>query len=240
MKKLIRGIVDFRKNVRPTCKETFAQLALGQRPDTLFICCSDSRVVPNLFASTDPGDLFVVRNVGNLVPLCCQQTHTDDSMGAALEFSLTSLPVTEIIVCGHSECGAMQSLEKKLGEKYEHSITEKENSSIQNWLQHGNKCLELLSDPIFAQIGEHLEVHNQLSQINVLIQMEHLKSYPLVKERIEQGRLKLHGWWFDLIEANVYEFDHNTKQFELIDEDYAQVLLTRASEASLASSQLQQ
>lgn len=109
MKKLIRGIIDFRKNMRPSCKETFAQLALGQRPDTLFIACSDSRVVPNLFASSDPGDLFVIRNVGNFIPPCGEQgrSASDESEAAAIEFALLTLPVTEIIVCGHSECGAM-------------------------------------------------------------------------------------------------------------------------------------
>src|SRR5579871_2549496 len=109
MRKLIRGIVDFRKNVRASVKETFAQLALGQRPDTLFIACSDSRVVPNLFASSDPGDLFVIRNVGNLIPPCGERGHSasDESEAAAIEFALTALPVTDIVVCGHSECGAM-------------------------------------------------------------------------------------------------------------------------------------
>src|ERR1700712_1293849 len=112
MKKLLNGIVDFRKNVRPTVKETFALLALGQRPDTLFIACSDSRVVPNLFASSDPGDLFVVRNVGNLIPACGESGHSksDESEAAAIEFALLNLPVAEIIVCGHSECGAMDKL----------------------------------------------------------------------------------------------------------------------------------
>src|SRR3954466_9946866 len=112
MWKLIRGIVDFRKNVRPAVKETFSRLALGQRPDTLFIACSDSRVVPNLFASSDPGDLFVIRNVGNLIPPCGVQGHSasDESEAAAIEFALQSLPVAQIIVCGHSECGAMDLL----------------------------------------------------------------------------------------------------------------------------------
>ena len=95
MKKLLYGIVDFRKNVRPAVKETFAQLALGQRPDTLFIACSDSRVVPNLFASSDPGDLFVIRNVGNLIPPSDAGGHSksDESEAAAIEFALLNLPV---------------------------------------------------------------------------------------------------------------------------------------------------
>ena len=110
MKKLLNGIVDFRKNVRPAVKDTFALLALGQRPDTLFIACSDSRVVPNLFASTEPGDLFVIRNVGNLIPPFSEGESGPHfgSEAAAIQFALTQLPITEIVVCGHSECGAIK------------------------------------------------------------------------------------------------------------------------------------
>src|SRR3954471_6123986 len=99
MRKLIRGIVDFRQNVRPKVKDTFAELALGQSPDTLFIACSDSRVVPNLFASADPGDLFVIRNVGNLVPPA-RSTPVGGNLGeaAAVEFALGALNVSDIIV----------------------------------------------------------------------------------------------------------------------------------------------
>src|SRR5438067_7318172 len=112
MKKLIRGIVEFRKNVRSGYRETFAHLALGQAPDALLIACSDSRVVPNLFASANPGDLFVIRNVGNFVPPAGGDggSWNDGSEAAGIEFALSKLPVTDIIVCGHSECGAMQAL----------------------------------------------------------------------------------------------------------------------------------
>ena len=113
MKKLVKGIIDFRKHVRPSYRETFARLALGQSPDTLFIACSDSRVAPNVFASTDPGDLFVIRNVGNLVPPCGGEhgrSTADESEAAAIEFAVMNLGVSDVIICGHSECGAMQAL----------------------------------------------------------------------------------------------------------------------------------
>ena len=110
MKKLLNGIVDFRKNVRPAVKDTFALLALGQRPDALFIACSDSRVVPNLFASTEPGDMFVIRNVGNLIPPYNAAHPASGSEAAAIEFGLTNLPISDVIVCGHSECGAIGAL----------------------------------------------------------------------------------------------------------------------------------
>lgn len=221
MKKLIRGIVDFRKNVRPSYKETFARLALGQRPDTLFIACSDSRVVPNLFASSDPGDLFVIRNVGNFIPPCGARGHSasDESEAAAIEFALLTLSVTEIIVCGHSECGAMISLAQ--------GRAHVEASNFKSWLRHGDVSLQQLDAG--NRLGLHLERHNQLSQLNVLEQMEHLKTYPIVAERLLKGQLRLHGWWFDIKEADVYEYAPEEERFRLIDEEYAAQLIARAS-----------
>src|SRR3990167_1720913 len=111
MRKLIEGIVDFRKNITEENREAFGKLALGQKPDALFIACSDSRVVPNLFASTNPGDLFVLRNIGNLIPPPSDQDQ-DNSAQAAIEFSVFTLNISNIIICGHSECGAIKALEE--------------------------------------------------------------------------------------------------------------------------------
>jgi carbonic anhydrase len=111
MTKLIRGIVDFRERRLPEYAERFRELAQGQTPDALLITCSDSRIVPELLASTDPGDLFVLRNVGNLVP---PATAAGDSTGdlseaSAIEYSILGLSVRHVVVCGHSECGAMKA-----------------------------------------------------------------------------------------------------------------------------------
>jgi carbonic anhydrase len=219
VKKLINGIVDFRKNVRPTVKDTFALLALGQRPDTLFIACSDSRVVPNLFASTEPGDLFVIRNVGNLIPPHGEADAGPGSEAAAIEFALATLPITEVIVCGHSECGAIGALSQ--GQARE------EAPAFSCWLRHGEGSLRQLQGG--ASLGNHLERHNQLSQLNVLEQLEHLKTYPVVRERLARGELRLHGWYFDIKEANVYEYEPSEARFHLIDEVYAVKLLNRDS-----------
>ena len=117
MQKLVSGIVEFRRSTQESYREAFGKLAVGQFPDALFIACSDSRVVPNTFASTDPGDLFVVRNVGNLIPPCDVQGHSsaDESEAAAIEFAIQNLSVKNIIVCGHSECGAMGALIREIG-----------------------------------------------------------------------------------------------------------------------------
>jgi carbonic anhydrase len=219
MKKLIRGIVEFRKKVRPACKENFAELALGQHPDALLIACSDSRVAPNVFASLDPGDLFVVRNIGNFVPPWDgpESVASYSHIGAAIEYSLLKLPVMQIIVCGHSECGAMSALLK--------GRSKIDAAQLRHWLRHGDESLGKLKNP---DGKAKLERHNHLSQINVLQQLEHLKTYPLVKQRMAEGRLTLHGWWFDIREADVYEYDAEEKGFRLIDETFAQVLLERA------------
>ena len=222
MKKLIRGIVDFRKNVRPSYKDTYARLALGQRPDTLFIACSDSRVAPNVFASTDPGDLFVVRNVGNLIPPCGIAGHSssDESEAAAIEFALLTLPVAQIIVCGHSECGAMESLVR--------GREKLDAPNLKSWLRHGEDSLENLKHG--KSLDPSLQPHNQLSQLNVLAQMEHLKTYPVVRERVASGQITIHGWWFNIKEAEVYEYEPSEGRFNVIDEGYSKVLLQRANE----------
>jgi carbonic anhydrase len=217
VRKLLNGIVDFRKNVRPNVKDTFAELALGQRPDTLFIACSDSRVVPNLFASTEPGDLFVIRNVGNLIPSYTEDHASQGAEAAAIQFGLSTLPITEVIVCGHSECGAIGAL--SLGQ------TQVDAPAFNCWLHHGQGSLKQLEAG--ATLGNHLERHNQLSQLNVLEQLEHLKTYPIVRERLASGQLRLHGWYFDIKEANVYEYEPSEGRFHLIDEAYAQTLLNR-------------
>lgn len=209
MKKLIQGIVNFRKNRIKDYREKFSKLALGQSPDTLFIACSDSRVVPNLFVSTEPGDLFVVRNVGNLIPPCHENGLScgEKSEWAAIEFAILQLNVSDIIVCGHSECGAIQAVirgrQKAAGD------------NLKSWLEYGENAPALLSEIDF--LDSSLAEHNKVSQANVLLQLSHLKSYSLIRERVQSGTLNLHGWWFDIATGNVYSFDKSAKKFTLIE-----------------------
>lgn len=216
MKKLVQGIVEFRQKVLPNYREKFARLALGQSPDTLFIACSDSRVVPNLFASTDPGDLFVIRNVGNLIPSCGGNGHSsaDEAEAAALEFAIMNLNIKDIVVCGHSECSAMHAL-----------VEGREKITMPNlraWLRHGDDSLKRLTPS-----PKEPNRANQLSQINALQQLEHLRSYPIVQERIANGTLTLHAWWFELSTANVYAHEETVGTFVLIDEVEAARILAK-------------
>lgn len=219
MRKLINGIVDFRKSLLPDYAEKFRELAEGQTPDALFISCSDSRVVPELLVSTDPGDLFVMRNVGNMVPpaMVDGSSTGDFSEASAIEFSLFVLNVTDIVVCGHSECGAMKAaLQGK---------TPPETTNLAKWLHHSTAAVFRLQqegplDPKWAP-------HNQLSQWNVLVQLEHLVSYPVVRERMAAGKLRLHGFWFEIASGEMFAYVRESRKFEPIDDDHASVLLAQ-------------
>lgn len=219
MKKLLKGIADFRNRVLPSYRETFARLALGQSPDCLFIACSDSRVVPNLFASSDPGDLFVVRNVGNLIPACQAHGVTlhDRSAGAALEFAVASLEVSNVVICGHSECGAMRALLKG-----REKLTP---PNLQSWLSHGDGALARWKEGHAPD--KRLSPHNQLSQLNVLEQMQHVMAYPMVQERVNAGTLKIHGWWFDIAKADVYAYEQEEGSFSVLDEAHTERIISR-------------
>lgn len=221
MKKLLQGIVEFRKKLRPEYRETFARLALGQSPDALLIACSDSRVAPNLFASTEPGDLFVIRNPGNIIAPCGEdgRSVSDESEAGAIEFATLALNVTDIIVCGHSECGAMRMLvEGNRNLPAPH---------LQAWLRHAEGALKEIQGG--ARPNPSLPIHNQLSQLNVLRQIDHLRTYPVVRERVEARRLRLHAWWFDIAQAELLALDDRTGRFAVIDEEFAKRLMDQLS-----------
>ena len=196
MQKLINGIREFQKKLTPEERARFERLAEMQAPDCLFVACSDSRVVPSLFASTDPGDLFIVRNVGNIVP-------TIDSAPerAAVEFALISLKVRDIVVCGHSNCGAMRvALDRSLAPDAPH---------LQGWLDQVRPSIDRLdSSPDMS-----LPLYDRLSQQNVLQQLDHLRSFPEVQERLQAGTVQIHGWWFDIGRAEVQVYDEKARRF---------------------------
>lgn len=218
MRKLVKGISKFRKRVTPEQKSLYARLALGQRPDALFVCCSDSRVAPNVFASTDPGDLFVIRNVGNLVPACDAygRSTSDRSEAAAIEFALDSLKVRDIIICGHSECGAMHAL---LG-----GLENVPWPNLKSWVATAQPALARL------KAGEEIEPGlsdvNRLSQLNVLEQAAHFLTYPIVRERVDAGTLCIHAWYFDIAAAEVLAFDPRVKRFNPVDDWTVDIALT--------------
>jgi len=216
MRKLIHGIIDFRKNHTKENRTLFAKLAHGQKPDALFIGCSDCRVVPNLFTSINFGDLFVLRNIGNLIPPA-SSSFQDTSVPAAIEFSVFSLNVSDIIVCGHSECGAIQALVQ--------GVDTLSCPNLKSWLKYAEESLNKVRKGFI--INPSLSEHNQISQVNVLQQMKHITSYPFIRDRLEKKQLRVHGWWFDIAQADVYCYEQNLNQFVLIDEKEATLILER-------------
>lgn len=204
MHKLLAGIRDFHERVRPTYREKFAHLALGQSPDCLFIACSDSRVVPNLFASTDPGDLFVLRNVGNIVPPSgAGAVHGDECAGAAVEFATLEVGVRDVVVCGHSSCGAMRAALAR-GEPTR-------TPNLDRWLEHTGPSIARLQEE--GSLDPELPDVDRLSQAHVLQQLDHLQTYSAVATRVGERKLRLHAWWFDLANAQVLAFDESKRMF---------------------------
>ncbi|MBS1963828.1 MAG: hypothetical protein JST04_16580 [Bdellovibrionales bacterium] len=210
MRKLLQGILDFRKRVRPTVKGTFAQLAFGQKPDCILVVCSDSRVAVNVFASTEPGDMLVCRNAGNIIPPPrADGTSTGDlSEVAILEFGLERLNIPSIIVCGHSECGAIGALISGKPLPDAPHLTE--------WVKNASGALDPSRFVFHSQ--KTFAPQNLVSQRNVLLQLENLKRYPFIAKRIAEGKLRLYGWWFDIAEAEVYSWDEDAKSFLVLDE----------------------
>lgn len=225
MKKLIKGLLDFQRHGFPAYRETFSRLSRGQAPDTLFISCCDSRVVPNLFASTHPGDLFVARNVGNMIPPAdaAGKVPENPAEAAALEYALVALPVTEIIVCGHSGCGAMAAIEA--------GTCPEGAPNLARWLELGRPARERLEQGEFADL--ELPRQDRLAQLNVLQQLEHLRTYPSVRARLERGTLRLHGWWFDICAAQVHSWNPEIGRFVPIDEREAERLMRQLEPVSL-------
>jgi len=219
MRKLILGIVEFREKMLPHYAEQFSKLALAQSPDALFITCSDSRVVPDLLASTHPGDLFTMRNVGNLIPPAnADGISTGDlSEASAIEYAVLVLKVANIVVCGHSECGAMKAV-------YLHDARLK-SLNLEKWLHHASSAAFRLAHE--GPLDDRLKPHDQLSQLNVLVQLGHLMTYPLVRDQVVAGRLALSGWWFDIATGDMYAYEHASRSFEVIDRALAERMIAR-------------
>ncbi|TXS50313.1 transporter [Streptomyces sp. uw30] len=211
-RQLARGISAFQRNTAPLVRGELARLAReGQQPSQLFLTCADSRVVTSMITSSGPGDLFVVRNVGNLVPLPGRESG-DDSVAAAIEYAVDVLQVRSITVCGHSGCGAMQTL-----------LTSEPGASqtpLRRWLRHGRPSLERMSDKSrpWARLAARApaDAVEQLCLTNVVQQLEHLRAHESVARALRAGALELHGMYFHVGEAQAYLLaeGHGDKVFD--------------------------
>ena len=193
---LLLRLRNFQEDYFPRHQQRFQDLvAQGQHPKTLFIGCSDSRLVPYLLTGAAPGDLFIVRNVGAFVPPY-DQSHGLHGTMAAIEFAVLSLKVEQIIVCGHSHCGAIRTA-------YEGAPDEA--VALKAWLR--------LADEALLPVQPTREALHRTEQRAVVLQLERLMDYPMVRREVEAGRLKLHGWHYVIEEGEVYVFDAQKARF---------------------------
>ncbi|CAM5503582.1 SulP family inorganic anion transporter [Streptomyces narbonensis] len=226
---LASGIGKFQRNTAPLVRDELARLAReGQRPSQLFLTCADSRLVTSMITSSGPGDLFTVRNVGNLVPLPGEESG-DDSVAAAIEYAVDVLQVSSITVCGHSGCGAMQAL---LGSAPEDPAVPQ--TPLRRWLRHGRPSLERMASHrhAWARISGRLpaDAVEQLCLTNVVQQLEHLRAYESVARRLDEGSLTLHGVYFHVGEAQAYLLS-GTDEVHSYDDVFTQVMPTDSEEA---------
>ena len=197
---MVKGIHTFQRGFFASHRDLFKQLAeAGQQPETLFITCSDSRVDPNLITNSQPGELFIVRNVGNVVP-------TRDLPGgtaAAIQYAVEVLNVQNIILCGHTQCGALKAILDPA------SVTHLEY--VSRWVKSTISVKNVIEEKY-----AHLEGEAKLTaaiQENVLAQIEHLREYPFVAERMDAGKLHVNGWVFDVGRGEVFDYDPEYGEF---------------------------
>jgi carbonic anhydrase len=194
--RLLDGLKRYRREHLPRLRERFARLAAeGQNPTTLFIGCCDSRLVPNLLTDSGPGEIFMIRNVGNFVPPF-EHDAGHHGTSAAIEFGVVILNVTDVVVCGHSDCGAIRALYEPPNESTPH---------INSWLQLGR--------PAMVAEKASPDVCRRTEQRSVIVQLERLLSFPMVRERVDAGKLALHGWYFDVSTGDVLVLDVETGSF---------------------------
>lgn len=200
MQKLVQGVHHFQKNVFRERKELFERLAAGQQPDALFITCSDSRINPNLITQTEPGELFILRNAGNLVP---PYGAANGGEGATIEFAVTGIGVQDVIVCGHSHCGAMKGLLDR--------SQLRDMPLVERWLGHAEATRRIMLEKYPHLSGQSLLTATV--EENVLVQLENLRTYPSVAAGLARGKLKLHGWVYKIETGEVFAFDPDEAQF---------------------------
>jgi carbonic anhydrase len=197
MRRLLDGIRQFQHNVFPERERQFQELANGQRPPTLFITCSDSRIVPELLTQTGPGSMFVLRNAGNLVPPYSNETPPTGE-AATIEYAVKVLKVEDIVVCGHSHCGAITGVLRP--------ELLKDLPAVEQWLVHAEKCRQEILDNALETDPDD-DVLTTAIKTNVLVQLDHLRTYPAVAEAESAGELALHGCYYRFETGDVLAFD---------------------------------
>lgn len=221
MDHIVRGVLDFREKIYPECKDLFGTLEEdGQHPDVLFFTCSDSRIDPNLLTGSRPGDLFICRNAGNIIPPHSNET---GGMTASIEYAVAVLKVRHIIVCGHTDCGAIKgALDVPSLKGLPH---------VKEWLGHCRSAMEIVRERHEIPLESCLD-HKYLNEAieeNVQQQVQHLRTHPAVAAKLATGKIEIHGWVYDIKKGSIRCCGSNSERFTDFDDYYADVI-TKVSE----------
>ena len=201
--RIARGVRKFQTEIYPAQRDMFERLKRGQKPLALFVTCADSRVNPNLVTQTDPGEIFIERNPGNVIP-----PYVDFVGGvtAGVEYAMLALRVPVIVVCGHTDCGVMKALLRP--EKVEGM------PGVQKWMSHAFAARKRMR----SECGEASEDEQlrRMTEYNVLGQIENLKTHPSVSARLRDGEIEIRGWVYDIGDGSIREADPESGRFELL------------------------
>lgn len=211
IQKLAEGNKKFKDSHFPQLEGDFEQLVkCGQKPQVLFIGCSDSRVVPDMIVDSKPGDMFILRNIGNFIP-----PYEDDydyhGSSAAIEYAVSVLNVKDIIVCGHSHCGACAALYKNLDD-------EPHLKHVKKWLELGQEAKK----ETLSYIKNSTDIQSKLrmtEKVSIKYQLENLLSYPEVKRKVESGELGIHGWYYKIEDGSIQYYDGDVHNFKVLGEN---------------------
>lgn len=215
MQHVLEGFVSFKETVFPKHRKLFAKLSSAQSPEVLLITCSDSRIDPNMVTQTSPGDLFIIRNAGNIVPT---PTSTPGGVTATIEYAVAVLGVGHIVVCGHTHCGAMSAAcDPSSLDDLPH---------VRAWLDHARGAVEIVKRKRGCAGPAQLR---EVTEQNVLQQLQHLRTHPVVAARIATSQIQLHAWVYEIESGEVYCHDERTGEFRPLAERY-EALLQRGTQ----------
>jgi carbonic anhydrase len=232
MHRLLQGYARFRRDVFPQHRDRFRLLAERQQPDVLFITCADSRVVPDLILQTEPGDMFLCRAVGNIVP---PHGSMPGGISSTIEYAVEVLHVRHIIVCGHSDCGAIKAVlppdpanPRSQGSANQDSrdFDTRDHSKLpqlpltSKWLGYVEPAWKYL--PPGTPSDDHRALHTALIRANVIAQLENLKTHPEVARAVAHDKLQIHGWYYDILSGSVEAYEQQQRRFLAL-EDWATI-----------------
>ena len=222
MPKFAAGVLKFQDAVYPEKQDLFEKLSQGQSPEALFITCSDSRIELAMITQTQPGELFICRNAGNIVPPHTEQT---GAMTASIEYAAAVLKVPHIVVCGHTECGAMKGAiaPEGLGAL----------PHVAKWLGYSRAAVEIVDE--LAPDGDEGDRMRLLIEQNVLLQLQHLRTHPSVARRLAGGDVELHGWVYDIKTGGVDAWDDESGKFVRVNARYASEIAELAGAGDCAA-----